>query len=110
MGLLALFLGGEGLGVVEQARGVQAQVEGAFHVGFLGEQHAAHVGVLDDRHLGAGRVLAIGQAALRALAGVFQGVEVAGVAEHHRAHADADAGLVHHLEHVGQAGVGLPTR
>ena len=101
-------LGGlQGMGVVEQAGGVQAQVEGAFDVGLLGQQHAPHVGVLDDRHLRAGRVLAVRLAALRTLAGVFQRVQVAGVAEHDRAHADADARLVHHLEHVAQAVVRL---
>ncbi|MNQ96422.1 hypothetical protein D3C85_1120260 [compost metagenome] len=51
MGLSALLLRGQGLGVVEQARCVQAEVEGAFHIGFLRQQHAPHIGVLDDRHL-----------------------------------------------------------
>ena len=59
--------------------------------------------MLDDRDLIGGRVFAIGQAALRALAGIVQRVQVAGVAEHHCTHADADARLVHHLEHVAQA-------
>ncbi|MDT4813811.1 hypothetical protein FQZ97_468040 [compost metagenome] len=105
--LLARAVVGQGLVVVDQARGVQAEVEGALDVGLLRQQHAAHVGVLDDRHLRRGWVLAVRQAALRALAGVFQGIEVAGVAEHDRGHADADARAVHHLEHVRQALVRL---
>ena len=107
VGLAALFVVFQGLAVVEQARGVQAQVEGAFDIGLLGQQHAPHVGVADDRHLWRARVLAVRQAALRAFAGVLQRIEVTGIAKHHRAHADADARLVHHLEHVGQAVVRL---
>ena len=74
-----------------------------FDVRLLGQQHALDVGVLDDRHLRRGRVLGVHRTALRTLAGVLQGIQVAGVAEHDRAHADTDPRLVHHLEHVGQA-------
>ena len=54
---------------------------------------------------GAARVLGAGRAPLRARAGVVERVQVAGVAEDRRAHADADPRLVHHVEHVGQAAV-----
>lgn len=72
VGLLAGAVVGESLGVVEQARGIQAEVEGAFDVGLLGEQQAAYVGVLDDRDLWAARVLAVRVAALGPVAGVVQ--------------------------------------
>ena len=106
-GRLALFLGFQGLGIVEQPCSVQAQVEGAFHIGFLGQQQTLDVGVLDDRDLRGSRILAIGQTALGPVAGIFQGIQVTGVAEHDRAHADADPRLVHHLEHVRQTVVRL---
>ncbi|MNP10703.1 hypothetical protein D3C76_1028610 [compost metagenome] len=95
------------VGVVEQPCGVQAQVESAFYIGFLCQQHTLHVGVLDDRHGRTVRVLVVQPSSLGSLAGVFQRVEIPGIAEHHRAHADADARLVHHLEHAGQALVRL---
>ncbi|MNP22960.1 hypothetical protein D3C76_1156510 [compost metagenome] len=63
--------------------------------------------MLDDRHGRSVRVLAVRHATLRPLAGVLQGIQVAGVAKHHRAHADADPRFVHHLEHVAQAVVRL---
>ncbi len=43
--------------------------------------------------------------ALLAGAGVVEGVQVAGVAERDRSHADAHPRLVHHVEHVGQSAV-----
>ena len=63
--------------------------------------------MLDDRDLGRGRILGGDGPALRALARVLQRLQVAGVAQRHRAHSDAEAGLVHHVEHVGQAAVRL---
>ncbi|MNC41156.1 hypothetical protein D3C75_899090 [compost metagenome] len=96
-----------GLGIVEQARCVQAQVEGAFYISLLCQQHSFHIGVRDDRYCRAERVFAVRQPALRPLASVFQGVKVAGVTQHHRAHAYAYPRLVHHLEHAGQALVWL---
>ncbi|MNG95613.1 hypothetical protein D3C79_546530 [compost metagenome] len=96
-----------GLGIVEQARCVQAQVEGAFYISLLCQQHSFHIGVRDDRYCRAERVFAVRQPALRPLASVFQGVKVAGVTQHHRAHAYAYPRLVHHLEHAGQALVRL---
>ncbi len=53
------------------------------------------------------RVFVVRQPTLRALAGVLQRIQIAGVTEHHCAHADTDACLVHHLEHAGQALVRL---
>src|SRR5690554_127380 len=96
-----------GVLVVHQAGAIQAQGQAAFAVGFLGQQHATHVGVFDDRHLRAFRVLFAGFAALQAVFGVFQAVHVAAVADHRRAKANAYAGFVHHLEHVFQALMGF---
>ncbi|CRM96126.1 hypothetical protein [Pseudomonas sp. 22 E 5] len=107
VGVLALGFGCQRGGVVKQPSRVQAQVEGAFHIGFLGQQHALDIGVLDDRNRRGARVFAVGQATLRAFAGVFQGIEVAGVTQHHCTHADADACFVHHLEHATQALMGF---
>ncbi|MNN32048.1 hypothetical protein D3C81_1457600 [compost metagenome] len=100
------FIGG-GQGVVEQSCGVKAQVEGALYIGLLRQQHALHVGVRDDRYRRAVRVLVVRQPTLWSLTRVFQRIQVAGVTQHHRAHANADARLVHHLEHAGQALVRL---
>ena len=54
---------------------------------------------------GADGSLASNRAALRPFARVLQGLEVARVAQRHRAHPDAEPRLVHHVEHVGQAAV-----
>ncbi|MNN65074.1 hypothetical protein D3C81_1805510 [compost metagenome] len=72
MGLLAFGFGLERRGVIEQACRVQAEVERAFDVGLLRQQHAFDVGVVDDRHRRGVRVLAVRHAALRALASVLQ--------------------------------------
>ena len=94
-----------GVGLVDLARAVQLQRERALGVALLREQHALDVGVLDDRHLRPRRVLAAGRggAALGPLAGVVERGLVAGDAEHGGAEADADARLVHHVEHAGEA-------
>jgi hypothetical protein len=55
---LALLLRLGRLLVVDELAAVQDERQSALHVGLLGEQHPAHVGVLDDRHLRRGRVLA----------------------------------------------------
>ncbi|MCY1398819.1 hypothetical protein D9M71_138610 [compost metagenome] len=96
-------LAGAGVGVFHQAAGIQAQGEAAFDIGLLLQQHAPHVGVLDDTYLRRKWVLAVGQASLWPLAGVVQGMQVALVAQAGRAQADTDAGFVHQLEHVAQA-------
>ncbi|CAB4935738.1 unannotated protein [freshwater metagenome] len=98
-------LGVGGRLLVHQLGAVQAQRQAALDVALGGQQHPAHVAVLDDRHRGSGRVLARRRAALRPGAGVLQGVQVAGVAQRRRAQPDADPGLVHHVEHGGQAAV-----
>ena len=94
--------------LVHQPRAVEVQREAALDVGLLRKQHAAHVGVLDDAAPGgdAGS-LAADRPALRPVAGVLERLEVAGVAERHGAEADADARLVHHVEHAGEAAVRL---
>ena len=101
-GLAACLIIGDGTLFIDQPRAIQVQREPAFNVGLLCEQHAAHVGMLDDRDLRLCRVLRQRMPSLRSLARIFQRVQVAGVAQHHCAEADADARLVHHVEHVGE--------
>src|SRR3546814_14513852 len=48
------------------------------------------------------RILVADRPALRTLARVVERIAVAGVAECGRAHAHADARLVHHVKHAGQ--------
>ena len=59
--------------------------------------------MLDDGHGFGLRVTVARRATLAAVTGVFQARQVARVAAHDRAHAHADAGLVHHVEHLRQA-------
>ena len=96
-----------GRDVVHQARTVQDQPQPAFHPGLLREQHAAYVSVAQDRDLGCRGVTAGKGAALRPVAGILQRVEVSRVAQGHCAGTDADARLVHELEHVFQSAVFL---
>ena len=93
--------------LVHQPRAIEVQREATLDVGLLRKQHATDVRVLDDSDLGRRRVLAGDRPALRAVAGVFERLEVAGVAERHRAQADADARLVHHVEHAGESAMRL---
>ena len=106
-GICALGVGRRGVRVFEQAAGVQAQAQAAFGVHLLLQQHAAHVGVLDDANLRCQRVFAARQTALRALTSVVQCVDVALIRQHRGAEGNTNARLVHHLEHVRQALVGL---
>ncbi|EWS64258.1 hypothetical protein Y695_02500 [Hydrogenophaga sp. T4] len=92
----------------QQHRAVDGQCAAAFGVGLGGEQHAAHVGVHDDR---IGRLvlgLGAGQAAhLDAVLGVGQRVLVSHFSQTQRLVAHAQAGGVHHDEHGLHALVGL---
>jgi hypothetical protein len=68
-------------------------------------QQPAHVGVPDDRDLRAAAHTGLG--ALDAVPGVLQRVLVGALGERQAFHADGEAGLVHHDEHVLEATVGL---
>ena len=96
---------GADFGLVDQARAVEVEGEATLDVGLLRKQHAAHVGVVDDLRLRAGRVLALGaeRPSLRAIARIVERMQVTGIAERDGAEADADARVVHHVEHAGQA-------
>jgi hypothetical protein len=87
---------------VHLPRGVHRERQAAFDQALLPQQHAPHVGVRDQRHRRTRRVLLVGMPALPSLACVLQRLRIAGHAQHHRAHADADARLVHHVEHLRQ--------
>ena len=96
-----------GRGIIDQARGIETERDAAFRQRLLRQQHAPHIGVLDDRHLRLGRVLGAKRAALAALLGVAKRIAIARMAQHGRAEADPDARLVHHLEHDGETLVAL---
>jgi hypothetical protein len=95
------------LGQVGVARGAHQQRQAADHDRPLAQQHAAHVGVLGDRHRRRARVLGAQRPALRALARVGHGLVVGDRRGGDAVDADHDPGLVHHLEHVADALVRL---
>jgi hypothetical protein len=88
--------------LVDQAGAVQRERHAAFDDRLLREQHAADVRMLDEPRRRRRGVLAAHRPALGALARVGEARLVAGGAEHGRAEADADARLVHHVEHAAQ--------
>ena len=95
-------------GDIALERGPQHQrarrlVEGAHR-----HQHAADVGVHDDRIGGLlGRLHARDRAPLQAVLGVLRGVLIGDLGEREALDADAEARLVHHHEHRVQAAVRL---
>ena len=94
--------------VIDQMRAVQAQRQPAFDIGLLRQQHPPHIAVLDDRHRLRSRIAIRGSPALQPGLRVVQRVAIAHVAEHGRAETDADARLVHHVEHAAQAFIRPP--
>ena len=96
-------------GVLVAARDVELQRRpvgeraGTLVDGTLGEQHAAHVGVDDDRVGGRLRLFgALEPAPLAAVLGVGGGALIGGLAQSQALEADAEAGAVHHREHAAQ--------
>ena len=89
---------------VNQTRTVEFQRQRAFGIRLLCKQHAFHVGMLDDRHRFLLDVFAAytDGAALHALFGVIERGLVASHAQHGRGKANADARLVHHVEHASE--------
>ena len=73
---------------------------------FMRHQHAAHVGMVDDRHR-ALREPGLEVAALHALLGVLERALVRAVGERDALHADREARGVHHDEHVLEPAVRL---
>jgi hypothetical protein len=72
----------------------------AFGVGFHGNEHAAHVGMVDDRHPGGVGVFHLADIhPLNSFLGVFQGIQVSQVPQGESLQAHAQAGFIHHLEH-----------
>src|SRR3546814_13656728 len=65
-----------------------------------GQQHARHVGMLDDRaHAGTGPA---GRLALGPLAGIVDRLLGRGFGDRNALHADRETGIVHHREHAGE--------
>ena len=58
--------------LVDEFAAVEAERQCALHIGFLGQQHAFDVGVLDDRDRLAGRVLVADGPSLGADPGVLE--------------------------------------
>ena len=77
----------------------------AFGVGAHGHQHAAHIGVVNDR-ASSGQA-AIDRTALHAVAGVLHGLLVRTLGNRDALHTYRIAGGVHHDEHVFEATVFL---
>ncbi|MNQ56196.1 hypothetical protein D3C85_703120 [compost metagenome] len=71
------------------------------------QQQASHVGVFDDAHLRRQRILATRPTTLGTLPGIVQRPAETLVSQRRCTQSNADARFVHHLEHVGQALVGL---
>ena len=85
----------------------QAQGQTPFHVSFLRQQHALHIGMPDDGHHFICRILVVRQSTLGAFAGVLERIAVACITRAYRGQSHADTGLVHHQEHVFQPAVGF---
>ena len=85
----------------------QAQGQPPFHVGFLCQQHALHIGMPDDGHHFIRRVLVVRQPPLGAFTGILERIAVTCIARAYRGQSHTDTGLVHHQEHVFQSAVGF---
>ena len=92
-------------GAVECGGGVEGQRALRFDLRAHGHQHAADIRVLDDGHTS--RVRAAYRTALHAVAGVLNGLLVGAFGHGHAFDAHAQAGVVHHGEHIAQAFIGL---
>ncbi len=79
----------DGGGVADRARAPRQRPHG--------QQHALHVGMLDDR------AVALADAALLAVVRVSQRLLRGAVGDRHALQADREARLVHHREHAGDA-------
>ena len=90
---------------VDEVGAIENQSERSFSSALLRHQQPLDVGVLDDRYLWAGRILVPRMSALGSLTRILQGMQVARIAERHRTESNADARLVHHVEHAEQAAV-----
>ena len=85
-------------GMIEMVHGPQGQCPSPLGKGLHGQQHAAHIRVLDNRH----RARVPRCAALTALPGVATG-RLAGPFRHrHPLQPHRQPGVVHHREHVAQ--------
>src|SRR3984893_7691051 len=87
--------------LVEQSSRIQNEGERAFRVGLLRKEHPLHIGVLDDCYGSA--ALHTDGATLQPIARVIERHQVASISQHGGSHADGDARLVHHLEHLRKA-------
>ncbi len=104
-GLIAF--AGFGVGVMHRrivrSRDHVGQRPGRFGVGLHGHQHAAHVGMLDDRHFRPTAHADVGT--LDAIARIVARPLISALAGRNAFQADAETRRVHHDEHVFQATV-----
>ena len=92
-------------GAVQRRRGIQGQRALRFHLGAHGQQHAAHIRVLNNGH--AGRIGRAHGTALHPIARVLHRLLVGAFRYRQTFDAHAQACVVHHGEHIVQALVGL---
>ena len=98
-----LVLVGIVVGDVDALRGAVDDRAHRLELGLHRQQHATHVGVVDDRRLLAG--LGADGSALQPLLRVLASVLVGAISDGEALETDREAGVVHHREHVGHAPV-----
>ena len=83
-----------------QRGAIEAQGQRALGVHLLHQQQATHIGMLNQFDLRTERITTRRQAPLRPLARIVEREHVTAIGNRGGAQADANARLVHHLEHV----------
>ena len=89
---------------VEQRRGIIGQRPHRLGRGAHRQQHAPHIGVVDDRQCAAiGRRRSTERPALHPGAGEVAGLLIGALGDRHTLEPDIEPGVVHHREHVFEA-------
>ena len=96
---------GVALGGIERGGGRVNEPAHGLVGGLHGHQHAAHVGVADDRHRVAAAAAVADGMALDPLLGVGERRLIGALADRQALQADQHPGVVHHGEHAGHAPV-----
>ena len=104
--LFLLFVAGH-LFQVHIFTALQQQRQRPFDHRSLEQQHSFYVGMLNDRNRGMGWIFFLYQPPLFSYLGIGERGVVGGCGHGGSAHAHADSGFVHHLEHVFKPVVGL---
>ena len=96
-----------GFPIINQLRREQTQTPGALGVGFLGQQHTAHVGVLNQHDRWRQRVFTVGLTTLGTLFGVIETVLITAKGQGSTTCANHHPRFIHHVEHVFETLMGL---